>query len=197
MARIFHILLLLLAFDVGIVSAQTVEDNRHQITVTGKVVSATDDEPLIAATVLYRNSANGKYLPKVVTDYDGRFELDFVPQDTLMVKLIGYKTQKFMPTDDPILIRVEEDSTEVFGCPKIVVYPVSGEVLDEKGVPITGAAIKVKDTYKDVTTGLNGEFEIFVQKDDVLEITCPGYKTQTKKASIKKPMKIKLKPTRK
>ena len=292
MARIFHILLLLLAFDVGIVSAQNVVDNRRLITATGKVVSVTDDEPLIgasvavkgtkrgvatdfegkysieaplgstlvvtyvgydkaevtagyttkivrlipakpvsgwiycdgnrvpqpqsdtirpvtvtgkvisatdgqpliAATVLYRNSANGKYLPKVVTDYDGRFELDFVPQDTLMVKLIGYKTQKFMPTDDPILIRIEEDSTEVFGCPVFVVYPVSGEVLDENGVPIAGAAVKVKDTYKEVTTGLNGEFEIYVQKGDVLEITCPGYKTQKKKASIKKPMKIKLKP---
>ena len=165
--------------------------------VTGLVVSAANGCPLLGATVCYRDDTNGKYVPKVVSDYDGRFELDFVPQDTLMVKLIGYKTQKFMPTDDPILIRVEEDSTAVFGCPRIVVYPVSGVVLDEKGVPIAGAAIKVKDTYKDVTTGLNGEFEIFVQKDDVLEITCPGYKTQTKKASIKKPMKIKLKPTRK
>ena len=292
MARIFHILLLLLAFDVGIVSAQTVVDNRHlitatgkvvsvtddepligasvavkgtkrgvatdfegkysikvpcgstlvvtyvgydkaevtagyttkivrlipakpisgwiycdgnrvlqsqsdtmrSITVTGRVVSATDDEPLIGTTVLYRNSANGKYQPMAISDYDGRFELDSVPQDTLMVKLIGYKTQKLLPSGDPILIRMEEDSTEVFGCPKIVVYPVSGVVLGENNVPIAGAVVKVRDSYKEVTTGLNGEFEIYVQKGNLLEISCTGYKTQRKKASTKKPMKIKLKP---
>ena len=178
----------------GVVEAFEFDIRLDSESVCGQIVAATDGRPLVGVTVCYRDDSSGKYVPKVVSDYDGRFELDFVPQDTLMVKLIGYKTQKFMPTDDPILIRVEEDSTEVFGCPKIVVYPVSGEVLDEKGVPIAGAAVKVKDTYKEVTTGLNGEFEIYVQKGDVLEITCPGYKTQTKKASIKKPMKIKLKP---
>ena len=172
---------------------QSQSDTIRPITATGKVVCATDDEPLIGATVLYRNSASGKYVPKVVTDYDGRFELDFVPEDTLMVKLIGYKAQKLLPSGNPILVRMEGDST-VFGCPKIVVYPVSGVVLDENNVPITGAAVKVIDTYKEFTTGLNGEFEIYAQKGDVLEITSPGYKTQTKKVSIKKPMKVKLRP---
>ena len=193
MVRFYHIIFfLLLAFTVG-TAAQSVSGDKQPVTVTGTVISAADDQPLIAVTVLYRNSANGKYQPMAITDYDGRFELDFVPQDTLMVKLIGYKTQKMLPSDAPVLIRMEEDSTVIFGCPRIVVYPVSGVVLDENNVPIIGAAVKVKDTYKEVTTGINGEFEIFAQKGDVLEIICPGYKKQRKKASTKKPMKIKLK----
>ena len=194
MARFYYIFFLLLAFDVGVASAQSVVDSNQPITVTGTVISAADARPLVGATVCYRNTADGKYVPKVVTDYDGRFELDFVPEDSLMVMLIGYKIQKFLPSDIPILVRMEDDPTVVFGCPTIVMYPVSGVVLDEKGQPLIGAIIKIKDTDVAVGTDINGEFKIQAQKGDILEISYIGYLTQTKKVSIKKPMKIKLKP---
>lgn len=184
MARIYHILLLLLALDVGVASAQSVVDSNQPITVTGKVVDATDDEPLFGATVLYRNSTNGKYQPMVVTDYDGRFELDFVPQDTLMVKLIGYKTQKFLPSDDPILVKMEDDSI-VFGCPTNVQHLVSGVVRDENGEPLIGAFIRVKGTDVAVSTDINGEYKISAKEGDILEISYIGYLTQTKKVTVK------------
>lgn len=178
----------------GIVEAFEFDIRLDPESVTGQVVAASDGQPLVAATVSYRNSANGQFVPKVVSDYDGRFELDFVPEDSLMVQLIGYKTQKFLPSGDSILVRLEDDPTVVFGCPTIVMYPISGVVLDEKGEPIIGAAVRVKDTNRVVPTGCDGDFRISAQKDDVLEITYIGYKTQTKKVSIKKPMKIKMRP---
>ena len=110
-----------------------------------------------------------------------------------MVAYLGYKTQKFLPSDDPILVRMEDDSI-LFVCPTFVLYPVSGVVLDEKGEPIIGATVKIKGCNTMVATGMNGEFEVQTQKNDVLEISYIGYKTQTKKVSIKKPMKIKMKP---
>lgn len=162
--------------------------------VTGQIVAASDGQPLVGATICYRDSANGKYVPKVVSDYDGHFELDFAPEDSLMVTYLGYKTQRFLPSDYPILVRMEDDSI-VFGCPTIVLYPVSGIVLNEKGKPIIGVAVRVKGTNEIVPTDQNGEFKIQVQKGDILEISHIGYLTQTKKVSIKKPMKIKMKPS--
>ena len=178
----------------GVVEAFEFDIRLDPESVCGQVISATDGSPLLGATVSYRDDSNGKYVPKTVSDYDGRFELDFIPEDTLMVQLIGYKTQKFLPSDDPILVRMEDDPSVVFGCPTIVQYPVSGVVLDEKGEPIIGAIIRIKDTKVAVGTDINGEFKISAQKGDVLEISYIGYLDQTKKVSIKKPMKIKMKP---
>ncbi|MBR5673993.1 MAG: carboxypeptidase-like regulatory domain-containing protein [Muribaculaceae bacterium] len=187
-------ILILLLLGVGVATAQSYKGNKPLITVSGKVVSATDGQPIVGATVSYRDDSNGKYVPKTVSDYDGRFELDFILEDTLMVQLIGYKTKKILPSDDPILVRMEDDPSVVFGCPTIVQYPVSGVVLDEKGEPLIGAVIRIKDTKVAVGTDINGEFKISAQKGAVLEISYIGYLSQTKKVSIKKPMKIKMKP---
>ncbi|MBQ1583379.1 MAG: carboxypeptidase-like regulatory domain-containing protein [Prevotella sp.] len=111
-----------------------------------------------------------------------------------MVKQIGYKTQKLLPSDNSILVRMEMDST-IFGCPEIIMYPISGVVLDENGEPLIGATITIKGTNRGVATDRNGKFKISAQKGDVLEVSFIGYLKQTKKVSIKKPMKIKLKPS--
>ena len=67
-------------------------------------------------------------------------------------------------------------------------------MLDENGDPLIGATITIKDANIGVATDINGEFKISAQKGDVLEVSYIGYLKQTKKVSIKKPMKIKLKP---
>ena len=184
----------MLLLGVQFTMAQSVVGD-YQQRVTGQVVDAADGWPLPGATVYYRDNSDGKYLSKAVTNHDGHFELDFVPKDSLMVTMLGYKTQRFLPTSDPILVRMEADNSIVFVCPTCVVHPVSGVVLDEKGEPIIGATVKIKGCNTEVATGINGEFRINTQKRDVLEISYIGYKTQTKKVSIKKPMKIKLKPS--
>ena len=178
----------------GIVKAIEFAIRLDPESVSGQVIAASDGQPLVGATICYRDDCNGEYVPNAVTDYDGRFELDFVPEDSIMVKLIGYKTQRFLPSDEPIIVRMEDDST-VFSCPTFVMYPVSGVVLDEKGKPLIGATVKIKGCNTMVATGINGEFKIQAQKSDVLEITHIGYLKQTKKVSIKKPMRIKMKPS--
>ena len=133
----------LLLLGVQFTMAQSVVGD-YQQRVTGLVVDGADGCPLPGATVYYRDNSNGKYLPKAVTDLDGRFELGFVPKDSLMVSYLGCKTQRFLPTGDSILVRMEAKDSIVFVCPTCVVSYL-------------------------------------------------GFKTKTKKVSIKKPMKIKLK----
>ena len=177
----------------GYLSAQEALNSKQLAVLTGTVVDAADGQPVIAATIWHKQS-NGRYSAVAATDYDGRFELSFLREDTLMVDRIGYKTQKLLPSGDSILVRMEMDST-IVGCPEIIMYPISGVVLDENGEPLIGATITLKDANKGVATDINGEFKISAQKGDVLEVSYIGYLKQTKKVSIKKPMIIKLKPS--
>ena len=58
-----------------------------QNTVTGNVMSAADDEPMIGASVLVKGSPTG-----TMTDFDGNFTLKNVPADaTLIFSAVGYE----------------------------------------------------------------------------------------------------------
>lgn len=55
---------------------------------------------------------------------------------------------------------------------------VKGKVVDENGLPLPGATVKVAGTKTAVVTGADGRFTISVQKGKNLEVTFLGYKTQ-------------------
>lgn len=61
---------------------------QSQITVTG-VVTDTDNEPCIGATLMVDGSKNG-----TTTDIDGKFSLSAPSNGTLVVSYIGYETKK-------------------------------------------------------------------------------------------------------
>ena len=76
-------LLLCLFISIGVMTAQTVK-------ITGIVVSADDDEPVIGASIVVKGTTIG-----TVTNYDGTFSLD-VPSDakTLVFSYIGMKMKE-------------------------------------------------------------------------------------------------------
>ena len=57
----------------GYLSAQEALNSKQLVMLTGTVVDAADGQPVIAATIWYRQS-NGRYSAVAATDYDGRFE---------------------------------------------------------------------------------------------------------------------------
>lgn len=63
---------------------------------------------------------------------------------------------------------------------------ITGQVVDEKGEPVTGATIQVK-TKKNLggITDVNGRFSISVPANSILIISYMGYKTQEVKATQK------------
>ncbi len=74
-----HILFFVLAF-MGLVAMA-------QNTVTGNVMSAADDEPMIGASVLVKGSPVG-----TMTDFDGNFTLKNVPADAVLIfSAVGYE----------------------------------------------------------------------------------------------------------
>ncbi|MCM1448759.1 MAG: TonB-dependent receptor [Clostridiales bacterium] len=74
-----YLILFLLAFISMTVVAQ--------ITVTGNVMSAADDEPMIGTSVLVKGSPTG-----TMTDFDGNFTLKNVPEDAVLIfSAVGYE----------------------------------------------------------------------------------------------------------
>lgn len=59
------------------------------------------------------------------------------------------------------------------------VIKVSGQIVDEQGVPVIGAAVVLKGTTSvGTTTDIDGNYEISVEDNAVLEITSIGYVSQ-------------------
>ncbi len=65
----------------------------QHVTIRGSVVSGTDNEPLIGASVVEKGTTNG-----TVTDVDGQFTLSVSQDAVIQVSYIGYTTQE-IPTE--------------------------------------------------------------------------------------------------
>jgi len=59
----------------------------QDVTVKGKVVSATDKEPLIGATVRVKGSSTG-----TITDFDGNYSIKVDKNASLEFSMIGFNT---------------------------------------------------------------------------------------------------------
>lgn len=102
MARISHIFIfLLLALGIGVAMAQSVVDSRQFITVTGQVLSVTDDEPLIGAMVVVKGTQRG-----VATDIEGKFSIEAPRGSTLVVSYVGYDNAEVTVSDTVKIVRL-------------------------------------------------------------------------------------------
>ena len=111
----------------------------QNITVHGTVVSATDDEPLLGASVIcgIEGPTNG-----VATDIDGNFEITVPEGADLIVSYIGFKTKTVM-AEPKMTIRLDEDN-ELLDEVVVVGYST------QRKVDITGAitSVDVKEIAK-------------------------------------------------
>ncbi len=85
--------------------SRTEKLQQDKITVKGTVVDATTGETVIGANVLEKGTLNG-----ASTDYDGNFSLITSPGATLVVSYIGYLNVEVAATNQPMTIRLKEDS---------------------------------------------------------------------------------------
>lgn len=111
----------------------------QNITVHGTVVSATDNEPLIGASVVC--GIEGPSLG-VATDIDGNFEITVPNGANLIVSYIGYKTQTIQ-AESKMIISLEEDN-ELLDEVVVIGYTT------QRKVDVTGAisSVDVKEMAK-------------------------------------------------
>ncbi len=101
-------------------------------TVTGKVVSATDSEPLIGATVAVQGRQGG-----VITDFDGNYSIKVNDGETLVFSYIGYVTQKVKVTASVVNVSLKEESNSLEDV-VVIGYGVQKKKL------VTGATVQLK-----------------------------------------------------
>ncbi len=102
-------------------------------TISGSVISASDNEPVIGASVVVEGTITG-----TVTNIDGEFTLQANSTDVIIVSFIGYKPYKFTVGDQTSFsIKLEEDVTDL---DEVVVI---GYGVQKKKL-VTGSTVAVK-----------------------------------------------------
>lgn len=88
-----------------VVTRSDVQDKKpgRSTVVSGSVVDASTDEPIVGASVLVKGSALGE-----ATDVEGRFEFEAPEGSTLVVSYLGYQTTE-VKAGKNIRIRIVED----------------------------------------------------------------------------------------
>ena len=113
----------MLGIGAGVLNAQTVK---------GTVISGSDNEPLIGASVMVEGTKNG-----VVTDLDGNFTISAKNGQTLEVSYLGFITQKVKVTGSVINVTLLEDRHSLDEV-VVVGYGVQKKKL------VTGATVQLK-----------------------------------------------------
>ena len=113
----------MLGIGVGVLNAQTVK---------GTVISGSDNEPLIGASVMVQGTKTG-----AVTDLDGNFTIEAKNGQTLEVSYLGFITQKIKVTGSTINVTLNEDKQSL---DEIVVV---GYGVQKKKL-VTGATVQLK-----------------------------------------------------
>ncbi len=101
-------------------------------TVTGTVVSATDDEPLVGVSIFVKGTSNG-----TVTDIDGNYSINVNTGQTLVFSYIGFVSREVVVSGNVMNINLVED-TEVLDELIVIGYGVQSKKLS------TGATLQVK-----------------------------------------------------
>lgn len=84
----------------------------------------------------------------------------------LKYKIAGRQVTIFVPETEKVQQNVKENTK------------ATGNVKDEKGEPLIGASVRVKDSSNGTITGVDGDFMLTnVKKGDILEVSFLGYKT--------------------
>ena len=113
----------MLGIGAGVLNAQTVK---------GTVISGSDNEPLIGASVMVKGTKNG-----AVTDLDGNFAISAKNGQTLEVSYLGFITQKVKVTGSVINVTLLEDKQSLDEV-VVVGYGVQKKKL------VTGATVQLK-----------------------------------------------------
>ena len=113
----------MLGIGAGVLNAQTVK---------GTVISGSDNEPLIGASVMVEGTRNG-----AVTDLDGNFAISAKNGQTLEVSYLGFITQKVKVTGSVINVTLNEDKQSL---DEVVVV---GYGVQKKRL-VTGATVQLK-----------------------------------------------------
>lgn len=123
-----------------------------QSRISGIVLSAEDQEPIIGASVLLKGTSVGS-----ITDIDGRFQISNVPENakTIVVSFVGMKTQEIPISDQEMKILLQNDSKQIDEV-IVVAYGTQKKSSFTGSASTVGATTIEKRALSNATAALEG-----------------------------------------
>ncbi|MCD7816519.1 MAG: carboxypeptidase-like regulatory domain-containing protein [Bacteroides sp.] len=123
-----------------------------QSRISGIVLSAEDQEPIIGASVLLKGTSVGS-----ITDIDGRFQISNVPENakTIVVSFVGMKTQEIPISDQEMKILLQNDSKQIDEV-IVVAYDTQKKSSFTGSASTVGATTIEKRALSNATAALEG-----------------------------------------
>lgn len=123
-----------------------------QSRVSGIVLSAEDQEPVIGASVLLKGTTIGS-----ITDIEGRFQISNVPDNvkTIVVSFVGMKMQEVPVSSEEMKILLQSDSKQIDEV-VVVAYGTQKKSSFTGSASTVGATTIEKRALSNVTAALEG-----------------------------------------
>ncbi|TCR05558.1 TonB-dependent receptor [Sphingobacterium sp. JUb21] len=103
---------------------------------------------------------------------------------TVLTKIFEHQNLNFKIKNSSIIVSSKSVTSEVEEIEKPVQDNLSGKVVDSKGMPITGATIKIKGGTQTAVSGEGGRFQLrTADKSATLIVSFVGYETQEVRAT--------------
>lgn len=97
----------------------------------------------------------------------------------VLTQVFSNQPFEFTITNNSVLVKRKETSVIDNLIGRFTAIDVKGKVVDEKGLPLPGATVKVKESSRQVLTNTEGNFSISgIDEKSVLVISFLGYKTR-------------------
>lgn len=119
-------------------------------TISGTVLNAADDQPVIGASVQLKGTVKG-----TITDVDGKFSIEVEPNAVLVVSFIGMTTQE-VAAKDGVVINLSED-TKVLDEVMVVAFGTSTKKSFTGAASVVKADEITKRQTSNVTDALAGQ----------------------------------------
>ena len=119
-------------------------------TISGKVLNAADEQPVIGAAVAVQGTTKG-----TITDFDGKFTIEVEPNAVLSISFMGMKTQE-VAAKDGMTVLLEED-TEVLDEVLVVGYGTTTRAQFVGSAKAIDGEQFTQQATADVTNALQGK----------------------------------------
>ena len=172
MERLLHNAILLLALLMATVAFPAMSQTAEPQPVTGVVVSASDGEPVIGASVMLKGTRIG-----TATDYEGRFSLKAPLGSTLVISFVGMETTEVKVDGMPLNIRMMPPKFwNGWVCFGGVPEGLFGRVYNHLARYLSGATVMVSPSGRSTTTDEKGDFNLIpAAGDTLLRVEHPDY----------------------
>ncbi|SFG03601.1 TonB-linked outer membrane protein, SusC/RagA family [Salegentibacter agarivorans] len=134
-----------------------------------------NNESITAVFQKIENQTNYTFsFPEEISQQTIKYNIN---QNNISVKDVLEKISKINPIDYQLVNKVISVKITKPDLSKAMYQqPITGEVIDEKGIPLPGASVNILGTNVGVITDFDGEFSIRAEQGDTLKVSYVGFR---------------------